>query len=275
MIQPERIQRLNEEPIRGGSYVLYWMQSSQRTSFNHAMEHAIDRANELRLPVVVGFGLTDDYPEANARHYAFMLQGLKDVAAGCAERRLKFVIQNGAPDAVAVKLAADAALVVCDRGYLRHQKAWREHVALHAGCPVVQVESDVVVPVQAASDKQEFAARTIRPKIMRLRERFFVPLKPRKVRVDASRIDLKSDADISDPAAALSRLRIDGSIPVSTRLTGGEVEAQHRLEAFVSKRLGRYPDDRNEPSLPATSMLSPYLHFGQISPVEVSLVVRA
>jgi len=275
MIQPERIQRLNEEPIRGGTYVLYWMQASQRTTFNHALEHAIDRANELRLPVVVGFGLTDDYPDSNARHYAFMLQGLSDVSATCAKRGLAFVIRKGSPDKIAVQLAADAALVVCDRGYLRHQRAWREHVALHAGCPVVQVESDVVVPVQAASDKQEFAARTIRPKILKLRERFLVPLKQRRVRVDAAKIDLKSDIDVSDPEAALSGLKVDGSVSVSKRLLGGEVEAQRRLKSFVSKKLAKYPDDRNEPSLSATSMLSPYLHFGQISPLDISLAVNA
>src|SRR5688500_8009224 len=190
MIDLERVQPLNDETLRGGAYVLYWMQASQRTSFNHALEHAIGRANELRLPVVVGFGLMDDYPEANARHYAFMLQGLHDVAAACRRRGLAFVILKGSPEATAVELARDAALVVCDRGYLRHQKQWRERVAKHAGCPVVQVESDVVVPVQTTSDKQEFAARTIRPKLLKLRDRFLVPVKATRPRVDASQLEM-------------------------------------------------------------------------------------
>jgi deoxyribodipyrimidine photo-lyase len=55
------------------------MQRAQRASFNHALEYAIDRADQLALPVVVGFGLMDDYPEAE-RHYAFMLEGLREVA---------------------------------------------------------------------------------------------------------------------------------------------------------------------------------------------------
>ncbi|MGC4031028.1 MAG: hypothetical protein QM754_04690 [Tepidisphaeraceae bacterium] len=80
MIQPTRVEALNEKsPRTGGKYVLYFMQQAMRTRFNHALEYAVDRANELGLPVVVCFGLMDDYPEANERHYLFLLQGLRDV----------------------------------------------------------------------------------------------------------------------------------------------------------------------------------------------------
>lgn len=72
MIQPERIQRLNDKPIREGRYVLYWMQASQRAEYNHALEFAVRNANETNLPLVAAFGLTERYPEANAQHYAFM-----------------------------------------------------------------------------------------------------------------------------------------------------------------------------------------------------------
>jgi deoxyribodipyrimidine photo-lyase len=143
------------------------MQASQRAQFNHALEYAIEQANELKLPVVVCFGLMDGYPEANARHYTFMLQGLRNVFDDLRERGIRFVVKHGASARVALHYAKDAAMVVCDRGYTRHQKAWREEVARAARCWVVQVESDVVVPVEVASDKFEFAARTIRSKIQK------------------------------------------------------------------------------------------------------------
>jgi len=60
-IQEERIRQLNEEDVRDGDYVLYWMQQSQRAEYNHALEHAAQRANELGQPLLVVFGLTDDY----------------------------------------------------------------------------------------------------------------------------------------------------------------------------------------------------------------------
>jgi deoxyribodipyrimidine photo-lyase len=163
-IQPSRIQLLNYAGIREGDFVLYWMQQSQRAAHNHALEYAVQQANEQDRMLVVAFGLTDDYPEANLRHYTFMLEGLKETQATLASRGIKLVVRRGHPPEVALNLGRRASMIVCDRGYLRHQRAWREQVAQEGNCRVVQVESDVIVPVEVVSDKAEYAARTIRPK---------------------------------------------------------------------------------------------------------------
>ena len=94
----DRVTILNHAPVNAaGRYVLYWMQQSQRAEFNPALECAIARANELERPVVVVFGLFADYPEANERHFAFMLEGLAEVAGQLGERGIKFVMRGGAP----------------------------------------------------------------------------------------------------------------------------------------------------------------------------------
>jgi len=92
MIDPERIRNLNKMEEARGEFVLYWMQASQRTLHNHALEFAIEKADLLGLPVVVFFGIAEDYPEANERHYQFMLEGLRVVRAALAERGIQFVI---------------------------------------------------------------------------------------------------------------------------------------------------------------------------------------
>ena len=120
------------------------MQQSQRAEYNHALEYAIQQANALGQGVLVGFGLTDKYPDANLRHYTFMLEGLRETQASLAEKDIKMVIQSGSPPDVALALGRKASLIVCDRGYLSHQKAWRTRVARAAACRVMQVESDVV-----------------------------------------------------------------------------------------------------------------------------------
>ena len=58
-IQEERIKNLNEENVRDGDYVVYWMQSSQRAEQNHALEYAVLRANDLGQRLLVVFGLTE------------------------------------------------------------------------------------------------------------------------------------------------------------------------------------------------------------------------
>jgi deoxyribodipyrimidine photo-lyase len=179
-IQVERVQNLNRADVREGDYVLYWMQSSQRAEQNHALEYSVQRANDLDQRLLVVFGLTDDYPEANLRHYTFMLEGLKDVQEALERRGIKMVVRKGSPDEVAIDAGKDASLVVTDRGYVRPQKMWREKVAREAGCLVTQVESDVVVPVGLASEKPETAARTLRPRIQEYLDDFLVGLTPTK-----------------------------------------------------------------------------------------------
>ena len=98
-IQKFRIQVLNDAEIAKGRYVLYWMQQSQRADDNHALEYAIQQANRLGQGVLVVFGLMDDYPEANLRHYTFMLEGLKETRSTLARRGIKMVIQKGPGDA--------------------------------------------------------------------------------------------------------------------------------------------------------------------------------
>jgi deoxyribodipyrimidine photo-lyase len=279
-VDASRIKTLADHPPRAGRpYVLYWMQQSQRTRFNHALEHAVGRANALGLPLVVCFGLMDDYPEANARHYLFMLQGLRDVEANLRERGIRFVVKRGQPPEVAKLFAKRAAAVVCDRGYLRHQKAWRAGLA--AGCdkaetPLEQVESDVVVPVEVASNKREFAARTIRPKIHRRLADYLVPLRGATVKRASLDLDVKGEIDPSDPEAALAKLKVDRTVaPVPRYFTGGEDAARARLGRFVERGLKGYAEGRNEPAADQTSHMAAYLHFGHVSPLELALAVKA
>jgi deoxyribodipyrimidine photo-lyase len=164
-IQPERVKALNNRSIARGSYVIYWMQASQRAKYNHALEYAILKANELKLPLVVYFGLSDRFPEVNARHYQFMLEGLKETCAALADRRIPMVIRDESPEAGAVLMARKAAVVVTDRGYLRIQREWRLHAAENIDCAMWQVETDVVVPVEVASGGEQYSAATLRPKI--------------------------------------------------------------------------------------------------------------
>lgn len=279
MIDPERIRVLNDKPpAPGGSYVLYWMQQSQRAEWNHALEYAIAEANARGVGVLCVFGLTPDYPEANARHYGFMMEGLAGAAQALAKRGIGFVARHGSPEIVALEAARKAALVVVDRGYLRLQRKWRSHVASHAPCQVVQVESDVVVPVESASDHEEWSAATLRPRIHRQLERFLSPVEVLPVAFPFSGA-LPRGMDLAGMEGArldalLKRLGVDRSVGRVSSFRGGSREAHRLLEEFIDHKLADYDTLRNEPSRNHLSQLSPYLHFGQISPLEVALRVK-
>ncbi len=274
LIDDTRVQVLRDDSPRAGDYVLYWMQRSQRAECNHALEYAIQQANEQQVPLLVGFGLMDDYPEANVRHYRFMLEGLREVQQALERRNILFVVQRGAPPEVALRLARHAALVVCDRGYLRHLKSWRHELAEKARCRVVQIETDVVVPVEVVSQKAEYAARTLRPKLHRYLEDYLVDL--RTTSVERSSLGLKVEGlDLEDLDAVLRKLKLDPDVkPVNHFFQGGTRVARELLDDFLGEILPQYDEHRNQPQTDHTSHLSKYLHFGQISPLYVALRAR-
>ncbi len=273
-IQKERVRQLNEKEIVEGDYVLYWMQEAQRAEYNHALEYAVQRANELGQPLLVIFGLMADYPEANLRHYAFLLEGLQDVKEGLKERNIKFVVRRGSPDEVALDAGKNASLIVCDMSYLSLQKEWREKVAEGADCLVVQVETEVVVPVELASDKQEHAARTLRPKIQEHLDEFLVELEPTEI--DKQSLNMKDDGlDLSNVEEILDDMKLDRSVEsVSHLYRGGTREAKKILERFLESRIDTYVEHRNQPQTDDVSHMSKYLHFGQISPIWLVLEAR-
>lgn len=274
VIDPTRLRRLNDADAGRGAYVLYWMQQSQRAEHNHALEFAAQRANALGTPLVVGFGLTDDYPDANLRHYHFMLEGLTEVRSSLARRGIAFVLRRGDPAEVALTLGRDAAVIVCDRGYLRHQRRWRHRVADAAPCEVVEVEADVVVPVEAASDKAEHAARTLRPKLHRQLDRYLVGLRTTPLDHDALGLELET-LDVDNRDALLATRAIDRSVKPVARFPGGTGAAKRRLRTFLDKSLPVYAAHRNQPHTDDVTYLSMALHFGQLSPVQAALEVRA
>jgi deoxyribodipyrimidine photo-lyase len=277
MIQTERIQFLNDEAARDGDFVLYWMQHAQRASCNHALEYAVREANGRGLPLVAVFGITQRFPDGNARSYAFMLEGLRETERRLEERGIKLILKVQPPVDAVRDLADDAALIVVDRGYLRIERSWRERVARHLSCPLVQVESDVIVPVDTASEKEEYAAYTIRPKIQQHLDTFLVeleetPLERDSLGLEYEGVQLEAFEDIED---LLNRLRISRSAGAVDGFLGGTSPAQALLDDFIANELDSYAEGRNDPSQDNLSHMSPYLHFGQVSPLDIALRVRS
>jgi len=54
------------------------MKASQRAEENPALELAVQKADVLRAPVGVFFGITEQFPEVNKRRCAIMLEGLSE-----------------------------------------------------------------------------------------------------------------------------------------------------------------------------------------------------
>lgn len=120
------------------------------------------------------------------------------------------------------------------------------------------MESDVVVPVETASDKREWGARTIRRKLTSRWSNYLEAPRTTKPCKDSRFLSVAGDVDVRRPLKALEQLCVDRGVAQVRRFEGGERAATKALNKFVRTRLAGYNDARNEPGLWQVSFMSPY-----------------
>lgn len=249
------------------------MQRAQRGHDNPALNAAIAAGARLGLPVAAHFGLHPRYPRANARHVGFLLDGLEETARRCEARGVAFAFRPY-PDHSILRFCEEvgAALVIGDENPLREPESWRARAAARLTVPFWTVDADVVVP-SAHFDREEWAARTLRPKIAKLLPRYLKPVGNPRARVAWKRGARPASLPI-EPASLLASLPLDRAASPVPGARGGTAAALRALRRFTARALARYHEDRNDPSLDGTSRLSAYLHFGQLGPHTVAIAVR-
>ncbi|MDR3793259.1 MAG: deoxyribodipyrimidine photo-lyase [Terracidiphilus sp.] len=261
----------------GAKCVVYWMQRAMRAKDNPALDVVIEAGNLLGLPVVIYFQVIPNYPNANLRHYHFMQQGLRDVAADAAERGVGFVVRRKMPDGSGASLEAflaevEAALVVGDENPCRAPEHWRKLLSKKLKIPFWTVDADVVVPSRVFN-RSFVLLHHFRPHLKRALPEFLVAapkMEPDKCWEPAKLLEGYSlDEDIT---AGLTKL--DRTVGPVESFTGGRREAMRLLDEFVRTKLAGYDEKRNLPEVEGTSRLSPHLHFGNISPLTIALAVK-
>jgi deoxyribodipyrimidine photo-lyase len=269
-VNPVRTRLLNTRSYRGGN-VAYWMSRDQRSRDNWALLFAQEKALEHGVPLLVLFCLVPQFLGATLRQYAFMLRGLQEIEEHLSEHDIPFDLIIGEPGEDIPRRIADQRIgfLVTDFDPLRIKRLWKDQVISRIHVPCVEVDAHNIIPCWVASPKQEYAAYTMRPKIQGKLEAFLEPYAelrphPHHGPKEQSPIDWKS---------LLEELPLDRSVEEVSWLSPGMNAAEERLHAFVRERLGLYDRDRNDPTLEGQSHLSPYFHFGNLSPQRAALEV--
>ena len=140
-------------------------------------------------PLIVLFCLMDNYPEAYERHYAFMLEGLVEVAANLRTRGIRFAVVHGQAPGPIVAASRLAGCVVTDCGYTRLLRQWRRRLAEEAQVAVFEVEGEVVVPSKLLTDRHETVAATFRRRLTPLIKQYLVDVAQAPLRVSSLELD--------------------------------------------------------------------------------------
>lgn len=269
-VDERRLRSIKKGELKPGP-VIYWMQRDQRAHDNWALLHAQEEAKKSNSPVCVVFCLVSSFGKAPMRAYDFMLKGLQAVEKELNKYKIPFVMLKGTPEVEIPKFLkkSQAGLLVTDFSPLKLPKKWKAQVGKKVAIPFVEVDAHNIIPCWHASIKQEFAARTFRPKVEKQLKAFLTPF-PKLAKQSKTIPNLPKHSWDS-----LERfLEVDKTIRPVDWIKPGEGAAEQMLKTFLSKGLSRYSKERNDPNKQAVSNLSPYLHFGQISAQRVALEVK-
>jgi len=260
-IDERRIRHLNQANDRPGP-VICWMSRDQRVHHNWALLFACQKAGRLGQPLEVVFTLAPSFLGAPMRHYDFMFRGLREVEADLRAMGIPLIVLFGEPGTVLSEYATSrkAGAVIADFSPLKLVRSWKQEVAPRLPCALYEVDAHNIVPCWLASPKQEYAARTIRPRLNALRSEFLTAFPKPEIWYQPTNLIPPVRWDELE-----SLLKVDRSIRAVPDLKPGAAAADAHLNDFIDSRLHRYAEERNDPNSGAVSGLSPYLHFGQIS----------
>lgn len=282
-----RLRAANDAPVRAdGDFVLYWMTASRRVDWSFALERAVERARELGRPLVILEALRCGYRFASDRIHRFVLDGM---AANTRALRRANVLYHpylerraGEGKGLLAELGRRACLVVGDDSPAFFLPRATEAAARQLQVRLELVDGNGLLPLRAA-DRVFATAHAFRRFLQRelpaqLPPGAFplpAPLRGAKLpRLEGlpeaiARRWPAATIEELESAATLAALPIDHGVP-AVALRGGAEAAGRRWRGFLEHKLARYERDRNNPSVEGASGLSPYLHFGHISPHRIA-----
>ena len=268
-IDPARTKVLRKGAFSGES-VLYWMSRDKRVDDNWALLAAQSVALNNKVPLIVCFQYLGHFPEANIRQYGFQLKGLLELKNKLESLNIEFILSQGRASEVIPRIIDEKVVgtIITDYSPLKVYKKRVSKVLNRTKIPFYQIDAHNIVPVWKASPKKEYAAYTIRKKIHDNLDQFLTDY-PSLIKHPYGNI--RKDDILYDNI--VKGLKIDFSVQEVDWLVPGEIAAKNKLD-LLHDLLAGYDERRNDPTKDALSNLSPYFHFGHISPQRVALDIK-
>lgn len=249
--------------------VVYLMSRDQRVADNWALLYAQQVALEMKKPLCVLFFLDTKRKNSYRYHYEFMIEGLKEVELSLEKKNIGFVklIGKAEKKLLPVIKSMKASALIADFSPLGKGKHRREVLSGIKEIPYYEVDTHNVIPVTVVSNKQEYAARTFRPKYYKEIENYLTDF-PNPVFHSFKMIEKSTNSTWQEYEKAIEQ------IPYSNKpniLLSGEEKAREMMQNFINNGLKSYSLEKNDPTKNSLSNLSAYLHFGQISAQRIAV----
>lgn len=263
----KRVREIHKGEYQGGP-VLLALGRDLRAQDNDALIYAAHMAHKYEVPLIVSTCVWPSFQGATSRYYDFFYEGLGETEEKLRALGVPLVILFGREEVELEHLIKKegVSFLVTDFLPLRFSKKWKALLKEKISIPWYEVDAHNVVPAWLASDKQEFAARTIRPKLYKLLPEFLDEYDEIKVFTDKEILKRFPHIDFGEARRITKMKMIEKSAFI-----GGESVASKILETFLTDKLTDYDEARNDFTKKGQSNLSPYLSKGQISRRRVAL----
>jgi deoxyribodipyrimidine photo-lyase len=230
-----------------------------------ALHAAVERAERVLPLFVLDPRVLERFGAPN--RVAFLLDALADLRAALEARGGGLVVRRGDAVAETVRLALehDAGTVHVSEDVSAYAQARERRLAHALGGARIALETFPGVTVVPPRDVETSGGehfKVFTPYWRRWRAEQWRPVLAAPTRVPApggvewGELPALGDLVAGRPAPELPR--------------GGETAGRERLAAWVERGLARYGDEKHGLAADSTSRLSPYLHFGCVSPREVA-----
>jgi len=274
IINNRRVHKIIDLPINQGN-VAYWMSRDQRVDDNWAFLLSYDIAQEFQSQFFVIFCLIEEFLNAHPRNFLFILSGLLKLCNKLKVLNIPFIILEGPPYYNIPRFIEKRNIkaLITDFDPLKIKKNWKDLIAKRIKIPFYEVDTHNIVPCRIASEKQEWAAYTIRPKINNLLLQFLIEI-PKIEKFLYNPIEsINKESDRSEKILKNRKYKIQKECSPLDWIEAGEDSAINQMHYFINNKLYNYHLNKNNPYLDGVSNLSPYLHFGMISSQRIALNV--
>lgn len=276
MINPLRVRNLNNVEYTEGT-VVYQMCRDLRAHDNDALLFAKELADKHKAPLIVTYVIYNyTWLGATKRFYDWVFESLQETERILRAHNIPLMVvfqnENIFKHVLQEKIPESIGAVVVEQIPLRFMDKWKERFLkhnTHHHASLYEVDSHNVVPVWLLSDKQEFAARTIRTKMHNKVSSFLDEYD--KLSKHKHNDALMEDVPQVNWDEVRSKLVCREDVYLPARTTPGEKGAHDILNHFLANKLDEYDVSRNDIAIDGQSNLSPYIAHGNLSKRRVIL----
>lgn len=266
----ERTIKHKELKIYEGDYVVYWMSRDQRINDNIAIYYGIKLSKKYNKKFAILYNIFPSFLDATIRQYDFFIKGLIEIENNLKILGVQFFVIFGNPKEEILKFVKEkrVSILLTDFSPLKISKDVKKYIKEIIDIPFYEIDAHNIIPPFIASDKQEFSAFTLRKKYEKLLPQYLIEIPSFFPLIKKEEVINKTNWDY-----IYENLKVDKSIKPTKFFYPGEAKAKEVLFDFINYKLKFYNQNRNNPNIDGLSNLSPYLHFGMVSPLRVALKV--